>query len=71
MLCYGLVLLVKYTQCGFEHPSEIKVNKKSVQTAGLPNNVERCLIVLISLHTADRIIIFNNPCYIVIYFLYF
>ncbi len=38
-----MVLMVKCTQCGFEHPSEIKVNEKSFQTVGLPNKFERCL----------------------------
>jgi hypothetical protein len=37
-----MVLMVKCTQCGFEHPSEIKVNKNSFEIAELPNNFERC-----------------------------
>jgi hypothetical protein len=44
MLSYVLlmVLMVKCTQCGFKHPSEIKVNEKSFQTTGLAKNLERC-----------------------------
>jgi predicted Zn-ribbon and HTH transcriptional regulator len=37
-----MVLMVKCTQCGFEHTSEIKVNEKSFQTVRLTNNYERC-----------------------------
>ncbi len=38
-----MVLMVKCTQCGFEHPSEIKANEKSFQTlVGFPNKFERC-----------------------------
>ncbi len=37
-----MILMVKCTQCGFEHPSEIKVNEKSFQTVGISNNYERC-----------------------------
>jgi hypothetical protein len=40
--CMLMVLMVKCTQCGFERPSEIKVNEKSIQTVGLPNKFERC-----------------------------
>jgi hypothetical protein len=34
--------MVKYTQCGFKHASEIKVNEKSFQTTMLAKNLERC-----------------------------
>ncbi len=37
-----MVLMVKCTQCGFEHPSEIKVNEKSFQSIGLAKKLERC-----------------------------
>ena len=38
-----MILMVKCpNQCGFEHPSEIKVNEKSFQTVGISNNYERC-----------------------------